>query len=254
MDIRIERKRLISTLEELVSTSSINPTLVPGASGESEIGGVTADALREGGLEVTVLEREPGRPSVVGRLPGGGDGLSLMLNAHYDTVGVDGMEAPFSSEVVGGRVYGRGAYDMKGSLAACIEAARSLAQADLRLGGDLLVAAVADEEYASLGTEEVIETCPTDAAIVTEPTDLRLCVAHRGFTWLEVRTLGRAAHGSRYKEGVDANLRMGRVLHRLEALERELRATEGHPLLGPPSLHAAVLEVAVSAPTPPSPA
>lgn len=242
MDIPIDRQRLISTLEELVRTNSVNPTLVPGAPGESGVAAVTATALREGDLEVTVLEREPGRPSVAGRLRGDGDGPSLMLNAHYDTVGVEGMEAPFAPEVRDGRLYGRGAYDMKGSLAACIEAATTLAAEGIRLRGDLVVAAVADEEYASLGTEELIEAYPTDAAIVTEPTSLRLCVAHRGFTWLEVRTYGRAAHGSRYEEGIDANLRMGRVLHRLEGHERELRASRGHPLLGPPSLHAALLD------------
>jgi acetylornithine deacetylase len=241
MDIPIDRERLTSTLEELVRINSVNPTLVPGAPGESGVASVTAAALRDSDLEVTVLDRAPGRPSVVGRLRGHGDGPSLMLNAHYDTVGVEGMEAPFAPEVRDGRVYGRGAYDMKGSLAACIEAARALTAAGIRLRGDLVVAAVADEEYASLGTEEVIDAYPTGAAIVTEPTALRLCVAHRGFTCLEGRTLGRAAHGSRYEEGIDANLRMGRVLHRLEALERHLRASDGHPLLGPPSLHAALL-------------
>jgi acetylornithine deacetylase len=241
MHITIDRERLISTLEKLVTTNSVNPTLVPGAPGESEIAAVTAEAMRESGLEVTVLEGKPGRPSVAGRLRGGGEGPSLMFNAHYDTVGVEGMEAPFAAEVKDGRLYGRGAYDMKGSLAASIEAARALAAAGIRLRGDLVVAAVADEEYASLGTEELIHACPTDAVIVTEPTSLRLCVAHRGFTWIEVRAFGRAAHGSRYKEGIDANLRMGRVLHRLENLERELRTSEGHPLLGPPTLHAALL-------------
>ena len=242
MEVQIDREHLTRMLSELVATNSVNPTLVPGAPGESEIAAVTARALEEIGLDVAVLGGQSGRPSVVARLGGSGDGQSLMLNAHYDTVGVDGMEAPFSPEVRDGRMYGRGTYDMKGSLAACIEAARALSDSSVRLKGDLVVAAVADEEYASLGTVEVIEACPTDAAIVTEPTALRLCIAHRGFTWIEVHAYGRAAHGSNYADGIDANIRMGRVLGGLETLERELRGRFGHPILGPPSLHAALLE------------
>ncbi len=232
---------VVRTAAELVRIDSVNPSLVPGAGGEAEIAGFVRQVLEESGLETHVHEPEPGRPSIVGVLPGAGDGPTLMLNAHCDTVGVEGMEAPFSGELRDGRLYGRGAYDMKGALAACIGAARALAEGGLRLGGDLLVAAVADEEHASLGTSDLLERYAPDAAIVTEPTGLQVCLAHRGFTWLEVETEGRAAHGSKPELGVDANLRMGRVLARLEALERELREREGHPLLGAPSLHAATL-------------
>lgn len=236
---------VVRTAAELVRIDSVNPSLVPGAAGETEVGRYVARVLEELGLTARVHEPEPGRPSVVGRLPGTGDGPALMLNAHYDTVGVEGMEAPFAGELRDGRLYGRGAYDMKGALAACLGAARALAEGaargEARLRGDLLVAAVADEEYASLGTADLLERYAPDAAIVTEPTGLDVCLAHRGFTWLEVRTEGRAAHGSKPEEGVDANLRMGRVLARLEALEHDLRAREGHPLLGAPSLHAATL-------------
>ncbi len=247
MTFRIDRDRLLETLVELVATDSVNPSLVAGGAGEAAIAEVTARRMAGAGLEVARFEPEPGRPSVVGRAAGRGEGPALMLNAHYDTVGVEGMDRPFEPVLRDGRLYGRGAYDMKGSLAACIETAHALADAGAALRGDLLVAAVADEEYASLGTADLLERrgrgeIAFDAAIVTEPTSLRLCVAHRGFTWIEVRTLGRAAHGSRYREGIDANLRMGRVLGRLEALLERLQAGSGHPLLGPPSLHAALLE------------
>jgi acetylornithine deacetylase len=222
----------------------VNPSLVPGAAGEAEIAEVTAGMMEAAGLDVRVFEPAPGRPSVVGRRAGAG-GPALMLNAHYDTVGVEGMADPFEARVEGGRLYGRGAYDMKGALASCIEAAAALD--GVELPGDLLVAAVADEEYASLGTADLIERrargeIAFDAAIVTEPTSLSLCVAHRGFTWLEIETRGRAAHGSRYELGIDANLRMGRVLGALEGLLEELQAQPGHPILGPPALHAALLE------------
>lgn len=246
MHFEANADRLTATLGRLVATDSVNPRLVAGAAGEAAIAGVTTEAMEAAGLAVTRYEPEPGRPSVVGRRAGG-EGPSLMLNAHYDTVGVEGMDVPFEPVVEGGRLHGRGAYDMKGALAACIEAAHLLDDAAVELGGDLLVAAVADEEYASIGTADLIERrnrgeLTFDAAIVTEPTALRLCVAHRGFTWLEVETVGRAAHGSRYMEGVDANLRMGRVLGRLERLLEELQDRPGHPLLGPPSLHAALIE------------
>ncbi len=242
----IDRDHLTRTLADLVGIDSINPSLVPGAAGEVEIADYVARYLEDAGLEVHRHEPAPGRPSVVGILRGtgtgstGAGGRSLMLNAHVDTVGIDGMADPFSGRVEAGRLYGRGAYDMKGSLAACLAAARTLAQA-ARPAGDLLVAAVADEEHASLGTADLVGRYPVDAAIVTEPSQLRICRAHKGFVWLEVTTLGRAAHGSRADLGVDANLAMGRVLHELAALAGELRRRPPHPLVGPPSLHAATL-------------
>jgi acetylornithine deacetylase len=193
------------------------------------------------GMTVTILEATSGRPSVVGRLTGSGGGRSLMLNAHLDTVGIEGMAGALEPVMRDGRLCGRGAYDMKGSLAACLATVKALVDAKAGMRGDLVLAAVADEEYASLGTAEVVRQMPVSAAIVTEPTELDLCVAHKGFVWLEVETAGRAAHGSRFFEGIDANMRMGRFLGRLDRLEQELRARPPHPLVGPPSLHAPTL-------------
>ena len=241
MSVAIDRGYLISTLADLVRINSINPTLVPGGAGEAEIGAYVAEALAGAGLEVRKIEPEPGRPSVVGVLRGLRPGPSLMLNAHYDTVGVDGMPEPFSAAIRDGKLYGRGAYDMKGSLAACMTAAKALAESDGLKAGSLVVAAVADEEYGSIGTAAVIREVKTDAAIVTEPTALKVCLAHKGYLWIEVETEGRAAHGSRFQEGVDANMRMGRFLAELEKLERELRGRPEHALVGPPSLHAAMM-------------
>ncbi len=242
MSIVIDRQYLTETLASLVRINSINPTLVSGGAGESEIAAYTADSMAAIGLEVSVHEPEPGRPSVVGIWRGRGGGRSLMLNAHYDTVGVDEMVDPFSATIRDGRLYGRGAYDMKGSLAACMSAAKGLIDAGIILDGDLVVAAVADEEYASLGTNELIRHYPVDGAIVTEPTELDICLAHKGFIWLEVETTGRAAHGSRYDLGLDANMLMGRFLAELDKLEQALRARPDHPLVGPPTLHAAMIQ------------
>jgi acetylornithine deacetylase len=187
-----------------------------------------------------------GRPQLVARFPGRGSGRSLLLNGHIDAVSSEPKERwasdPNRAEVRDGKLYGRGANDMKGSLAACMAAARVLARETPRLRGDLVVAAVADEEYGSIGTAGLLKRVRTDAAIVTEPTSLRICRAHKGYLWIDVEVEGRAAHGSRFDLGIDANLRMGRFLVALEALERELRARPPHPLVGPPSLHAALLE------------
>lgn len=242
MNISIDQDYLIGTLIDLIKIDSVNPTLVAGGAGEAEIAAFIAGKLRNLNLEVAIHEPEPGRASVVGRLPGRGSGRSLMLNGHIDTVDVKGMAAPFSAEVKDGKIYGRGAYDMKGSVAANITAVKALVEAGVSLGGDVLAAAVADEEYASLGTADVIARYRVDGAIVTEPTELTLCPAHKGFIWLEVETKGQAAHGSRFNEGIDANMRMGRFLAELDRLEQALRTQAGHPLLGPPSLHAAIIE------------
>ena len=240
--MRIDRDYLSSTLADLIRINSINPTLAPGAPGEREIGEYVAAALGSLGLEVRTFEPERGRVTVAGTLRGSGGGKSLMLNAHYDTVGVEGMDEPFSAAVRDGKMFGRGSYDMKGSLAAQMAAAKALVDSGGKVRGDLVIAAVADEEYGSIGTADLITHIKTDAAIVTEPTALKICLAHKGYLWIEVETRGRAAHGSRFDLGVDANMRMGRFLAQLDKLERELRARTPHALVGPPSLHAATIK------------
>jgi len=239
--MKIDREYARATLVRLIQINSINPTLAPGAPGEREIARFIATSLASIGLEVSFLEPEPGRTTAIGWLRGTGGGRSLMLNAHCDTVDVPGMDEPFSGAIRDGRVYGRGSFDMKGSLAACMAAAKALADSGSHLRGDLLVAAVADEEYGSLGTSDLIRRVKVDGAIVTEPTALEVCLAHKGYLWIEVTVTGRAAHGSKFHLGIDANMKMGQFLSRLAVLERDLRSRPPHPLLGPPSLHAATL-------------
>jgi acetylornithine deacetylase len=239
--MRIDRDYTLATLARLVQINSINPTLAPGAPGEAEIANFIADSLRGCGLAAEILEPAPGRTSVIGRLAGTGGGRSLMLNAHCDTVDVSGMAEPFSGAIRDGKLYGRGAYDMKGSLAACMAAAKALKDSGIALRGDVIVAAVADEEYGSLGTSDMIARVKVDGAIVTEPTALEVCLAHKGYLWIQVEVTGRAAHGSKFQFGIDANMKMGLFLARLSELERDLRARPPHPLVGPPSLHAAMV-------------
>ena len=234
---------ITTTLTELVQTKSINPAFSDGEpSDEREIATRLGGIMRALGMETTEYEAAPGRVSVVGRLRGTGGGRSLMLYGHIDTVGVAAMPEPFSATVRDGKLYGRGSYDMKGGVTACLAAVKALRDASTTLRGDVLIACVADEEVASIGMAEVLRHVRADAAVVTEATELRVCLAHRGFSWVEVETLGIAAHGSRYDIGVDANMRMGRFLARLDTLEKELRARPPHALVGPPSLHADVLK------------
>lgn len=227
-------------LQEMVRVNSVNPGLTAGAPGEPEMVALLRRYLDGLAVDVEILEGTQGRPTLVATRRGTGGGRSLMFNAHTDTVGVEGMGEPFSGRVTGGRLFGRGSYDMKGGLAAAAAAFREIAQGPA-LRGDLVLAAVADEEFASLGTEELLRHVRTHAAIVTEPTAMDLCVAHKGFLWVEIRVSGRAAHGSRPDLGIDANLEMGKVLCRLGELGETLRARQPHPLLGYGSLHAATV-------------
>jgi acetylornithine deacetylase len=237
-----DREFIVRTLADLVRINSINPSIAADGAGEAEIAAYVAHALGSLGLEARILEPVPGRATAVGVAHGTGGGKSLMLNGHADTVGIEGMPNPFSAEIREGRLFGRGAHDMKGSLAACIGAAKMLADAGVRLRGDVVIAAVADEEYGSLGTADLIKHVRVDAAIVTEPTNMQVCLAHKGYIWIEVETEGKAAHGSRFAEGIDAVMMMGRFLAELEVLERALRTGPAHPLVGPPSLHAAMID------------
>lgn len=242
MPITIDRDYIIKILQAMVAIDSVNSVLVPGAAGEGELGNYLANEMRAIGLEVDVIEVQPGRPNVVGVLKGSGGGKSLMLNGHTDIVGVEGMKAPFSAEIRDGKLYGRGAYDMKASLAASLAVAKALIDSGETLTGDLVLAMVIDEEYHSAGTEALIKTHPVDGAIVTEPTGLRVCVAHRGFCWFDVETIGRAAHGSRYQDGIDANRLMGYFLVELDKLSDELLERPKHDLLGAPSIHAPLIK------------
>lgn len=226
-------------LAELVQINSVNPALVAGGAGEQEIAQFVARWLAQHDIPAELEEVAAGRWNVTARLPGSGGGRTLLLNAHLDTVGFGDMPAPTTPVVRAGRMYGRGTYDMKAGLAACLLAMRDAS--DLGLRGSVILTAVADEEHASLGTQDAVQRVQADAAIITEPTELRLCVAHKGFTWHEVVTHGVAAHGSRPDLGVDAIAQMGRVLAKISDWQRELEARPSHPLLGHGSVHASLI-------------
>jgi acetylornithine deacetylase len=229
-------------LADLVAIDSVNPSLVPGGAGEAAIARFVAAWLQAEGLEVHIEDVAPRRPNVVAVARGTGGGRSLLLNAHMDTVAMAGAERPLVGRVEGGRMYGRGAYDMKAGLAAIMWAGAEAARSPR--AGDVIVSAVCDEEFASIGAQALVRGWTADAAIVTEPTGEEVClaVAHKGFSWHEIEVRGVAAHGSRPEDGVDAIARMSRVLVGIDALAAELAAGEPHPLLGNGSVHASLIE------------
>jgi acetylornithine deacetylase len=231
----------IALLRDLVAIDSVNPSLSPRARGEADVARRIAGELESIGLHVEIADAAPGRPNV-GVLDGRAPGRSLMFCGHTDTVGVSGMRQPFTPEIRDGRLYGRGAQDMKGGVAAMIGAVRRIVESGGLAQGRVIVAAVVDEEHASVGAEALVTKWRSDSAVVTEPTGLEVAVAHKGFQWIALETHGRAAHGSRPRDGRDAILRMGRVLARLESLDRRLQQGPSHPLLGTASMHASLIE------------
>lgn len=222
----------------LVATDSRNPTLVPGAPAERPIALVLAATLESWGFAVQIDEFAPARANVVARIGNGTH--TLLLVGHLDTVGFEGMtHSPLDASIRNGKLYGRGAADMKGGIAAmCAAAARSAGTARC----SIIVAVVADEEYESLGMRALLKSgIRAEAAIVTEPTCLAICPAHRGFVWLTLRFRGRAAHGSRYDLGVDAITHAARFITELDALEHDALHKRTHPLLGRASVHASTI-------------
>src|SRR5579871_2762922 len=240
----VDRDFIVRHLEALVRIPSVNPDLVPGAAGEAETARYLAEVCQTLGMKAKIEMAAPGRPNVIAVLPGADPkrGHSLMINGHTDTVGDAGMEAPFEPRVEGDRLYGRGSNDMKAGLAAMLAAAAAVRASGMRPLGDVILTFVADEEYLSVGTEAVARAYRADAAIITEPSRLRLQITHKGFVWAKIRTEGRAAHGSDFRAGVDAIFHMGRVLAALEHLEKEVLPLREYPLLGRASVHAALIE------------
>jgi acetylornithine deacetylase len=241
--IPVDAGAITRVLEALVRIPSVNPALVPGGAGEAEIARWLARECERLGMQVSVEEVAPGRPNVVAILRGTepAGGRRLLLNGHTDTVGAAGMPEAFTPVLRGGRLYGRGSSDMKAGLAAMVGAVAAILAAGKLPRGDVLLTFVVDEEHASIGTDAIAQRHRADGAIVTEPTGLRICLAHKGFLWATIRTEGRAAHGSDYTAGIDAIMHMGRVLGAIERLDREVLGARSHPLLGRPSIHASVI-------------
>jgi acetylornithine deacetylase len=225
-------------LEQLVRVPSVNPDLFPEEPhGEAAIAAFACEWLTARGVRAWTEEVAPGRPNTVAEV--GDSGPTVVLCAHLDTVGTAGMSAPFEPRVEGDRLHGRGSCDMKGGVAACMAVAAAAAREPFP--GRLLLALVADEEYASLGAQAFVARHPADACILTEPSEGQLVLAHKGFVWARLVTRGRAAHGSRWDLGDSAVARMGRVIAALDRHDREVLRRRTHPLVGPASMHCATV-------------
>jgi acetylornithine deacetylase len=232
----------IALTQELVRIDSRNPSLAADGPGESACARALRDVLEAWGFATEYIEETPRRASVVARI-GNGPGRSVILNGHLDVVQTDGMtHAPFDPVIRDGKMWGRGACDMKGGVAAmCVAAARAHSAGALH--GEVIITAVSDEEWSSIGTRDVLQRgIRADAAVVTEPTRMAVAPAHRGFVWFTITVRGKAAHGSRYDIGVDAIRHAGLLLAELDQLEIRDLTQVTHPLLGHASLHAGLIE------------
>jgi acetylornithine deacetylase len=238
--VAIPRGDALALARALIQIDSRNPTLAPDSRGEASCARALAAILDEWGFAVEMQDAAPGRPNVLARI-GPADAPALMLNGHLDVVSVEGMvHEPFAGNISNGNLYGRGSADMKGGIAAMCAAA--VTSASQNSDGQILIAAVVDEEYESIGTRSLIASgIRAEAAIITEPTRLAICPAHRGFAWFDIVVKGRAAHGSRYDVGIDAITHAGLLLAELDRIEQRRASGLTHALLGRGSLHASTI-------------
>ncbi|MEO8575562.1 MAG: ArgE/DapE family deacylase [Gemmatimonadales bacterium] len=241
--IEVPRGDAVALTRVLTRIDSRNPTLAPDSSGEAEIASALARVLGDWGFSIELSDSAPGRPNLIARI-GPRDSPAMMFMGHLDTVGVEGMtHDPYSADMKDGRIYGRGSADMKSGIAAmCVGALRAFESSGDRAKRQIIIAVVTDEEFESLGTTALINSgTSAECAIITEPTRLAICPAHRGFVWMEIAFTGRAAHGSRYDVGVDAITHAGLVLAELDELEHVTLHERRHPLLGRASVHASTI-------------
>lgn len=227
--------------QALVRIDSSNPGLSKNGANEKAVAEFVAAWLAHRGFEVHRLEKHPGRVSVIGVERGSGGGRSLMLNGHVDTVTLDSYEGdPLSGSIRNGSIFGRGSFDMKAGLAASMVAAVKALMSGIR--GNIIVAAVADEEDGSTGTMELLDAgWRADGAIISEPSHLQVTLSHRGFVWFDVDIVGKAAHGSRPELGVDAIVYAGYFLVELDKYAKALAVGPQHPLLGTGTIHASLI-------------
>jgi acetylornithine deacetylase len=236
-DGSLNRERCVDLLADLISIDSVNPSLSPGHRGEGELADYLLRLLKSMGLEVEEQEVQGERRNILGTLTARLEGPRLLLVSHMDTVGVESMTIPpFRPRLEGDRMFGRGSSDNKGGMTALLMALEEIVDHPPERG-EVVFAATVDEEYQALGVEKLIHEVKADGALVMEPVDMRIVIAHKGFVWQEFEVVGRAAHGSDHAYGIDSIMGMGSLLLELARMNEQLMRVT-HPLLGPPSLHA----------------
>jgi succinyl-diaminopimelate desuccinylase len=231
----IDQDELVRLTAESLRINTVNP---PG--NERPLAEFFAEKMEELGLDVYLRPIGENRANVVGILRGNGKKKALLYNGHLDTVppgDVRWEHDPFSGAIVGNRIYGRGASDMKSGLAAMIIAAAALKRANVELAGDLVIAGTAGEEVDSVGAKALLgdEKLPAIGAIlIGEPSGNELYIAEKGALWLRVVALGKTAHGSMPDTGVNAILHMKEFMDQLCSYEFKF---QNHPLLGAPTMN-----------------
>lgn len=204
------------------------------------------------GLPVERQHVLPGRENVIARWEPTSATKTYLFEVHQDTVPVDGMTIdPFGGEIRGGRLYGRGACDVKGSMAAMLLALERLVRHSPSRSARVVFACTVDEEHTFLGVQRLVQGLQVDGAIVAEPTKLKIVHAHKGVVRWQLRTTGRSCHSSRPEQGINAIYRMAQILPHIEDYARELQASVSDPLLGPPTLSVGRIEGGLSVNTVP---
>ncbi|QWU15571.1 succinyl-diaminopimelate desuccinylase [Paenibacillus sophorae] len=234
----IRPERTVEILADLIRFQSVNPSGT-----EGEAADYVAKIMREAGCEVELQEIEPGRPNVIARLKGTGGGKTIILNTHMDVVpaGEGWSSDPFTMLRKGDRVYGRGVMDAKGPLAAMMAAVEAIAASGAQLPGDIVLAAVVDEEAASLGARRLPDDLHGDLAVIGEATDGKLAIAHRGSIRPVLAAEGVSAHSSTPHLGVNAVSLMARTLVALEDFAEQELTKRLHPLTGQSTLSVTVI-------------
>jgi acetylornithine deacetylase len=231
---------VLETLSALVRINSVNPAYENGRP-EAELIDFVSAFFKERGIETRLQEALPGRPNLIARIPGRNGSRRILFEAHVDTVGTAGMTIPpFEARIESGRLYGRGSCDVKAGLAALLHAAASLKEEGVLPPCEVWVVAAADEEHSCRGVLRLCEGLRATAAVVAEPTELRVVSASKGCVRWRIRCRGKAAHSSKPHLGVNAIQRMARVLLALEA-DTETLARSAHPLVGSPSFSVGVI-------------
>lgn len=227
----------LAILEDLIALQSVNPAYGDDARGEKEVADYIEQRCLRAGLSVKRQEVFPGRDNLIIALRIGKPAATLLFEAHMDTASIGSMADPLQPIYRDERLYGRGACDTKGALAGMIYAMEEAARHPEQLATDLILCASVDEEHAYRGLLAFVDLdIPVAAAVVGEPTELGIVIAHKGCARFRVTTHGKAAHSSVPQEGNNAIYQMGHILRFVqEQIEPQLAALR-HPLCGAPTI------------------
>src|SRR5215831_3339078 len=237
----MRQEKLIRTLSDLIRINSVNPAY-PGGRPEKDIQDFVSEFFSSRGIPLMEQRVGPDRANVIAKLPGRNSTRRIILEAHSDTAGVEGMVVPpFQPEIRDGRIYGRGACDTKAGLAAMMHAAADLRASNASLPSEVWVVATVDEEHLATGAVELRKEAIGSAAVVSEPTGMKAIVASKGCLRWRITVEGKAAHSSKPHLGVNAIEQMGRVLDVLRSETARLHSLS-HPLMGTPTLSVGLIQ------------